>query len=308
MSNKRLPHSGPKNQSSPNERDLHVAQAQARSIERANPCPRAIAEGILDVCGVAVRCFVLDNGVRVLSARRMLRALGSGAKDGTFRRFLDRIASESEGLKVEPMITFRAKGGIHHGYPAELLSRICSAVTDLALAGKVHHKRLHLVAHMRNIEKAFGMTAILALVDEATGYQERRPSDFLSRKFAEYLLPVPGAWTPTFRQEFYDHLARLYRIALFNESERPQIFAGFTAKFIYEALEPDVARELRARNPEPHFGSNHHQHLTPKARTLLMAHISRVMTVMRQSINYDDFRMRFDHEFHGTGLQLSFGV
>lgn len=97
-----------------------VAAAQARSLERANPHPRAIAEGTLDVRGIAVRCFVLDTGQRVLSARGMLLALGSGAKDGHFWQFLTRISNDSNALKVGPKITFRARGGLHHGYPAEV--------------------------------------------------------------------------------------------------------------------------------------------------------------------------------------------
>lgn len=112
----------------------------------------------------------------MLSARGMVAALtGSGVKDGNSERRIERILGENSGIEVGPRIQFVARGGIHVGYPAELLPKICGAITDRALEGRLHHKQAHIAAQARRIEKALAGVAIVALVDEATGYQTRRP-------------------------------------------------------------------------------------------------------------------------------------
>ncbi len=178
------------------------------------PPSRSIARGTLaSIPGwPAIECHVLDDERRVLSARGVVAALtGSGVKDGNSDRRIERILGENSGIEVGPRIRFTARGGTHVGYPAELLPRLCAAITDRALEGKLHHKQVHIAAHARRIEKALAGVGIVALVDEATGYQRLRAPDALSRLFAEYLLPKPGDWSRAIPEDLYVHLARLYR-------------------------------------------------------------------------------------------------
>lgn len=146
------------------------------------------------------------------------------------------------------------------------------------------------------------------LADEATGYQTRRAPDALSRLFADYLLPEPGEWSRAIPEDLYVNLARLYRHAYTaGQARRPLFFRSWTWQFVYGFLPGDVRSELQRRNPAPHAGSTkHHQHLTPRAREVLAAHLIRLTTVVRQSGSVDDFHMRFGAEFRGGPLQLSF--
>lgn len=270
--------------------------------------PRSLCTGPLDLALATFEAHVLDDERRVLATRDVKEALaGGGPKNSHFGHFLTKIVNGLDALNVGPRIRFRGRGGIQYGYPAEILPRICAAITDRVIAGTLHPKQAHIGVRARALEKALLDVAIISLVDEATGYERARAPGALARKFAEYLLADPGAWAAVFPAAFYAELARLYRIRLTSERGRPRLFAWFTRRFIYDAIDPDVARELKVRNPDPHRQSNHHQHLTPRARAVLIAHLARVTTVMRQSAHGRDFKMRFDHEFRGTGLQLGFG-
>lgn len=262
-----------------------------------------------DILGVSADVYVLDDETRAISGRAAMHVLAGAPDHGHFGRFIARIAEDSGGFSVRPILRFRVPGRGRPllGVEVTILADVAAAITDMKVAGALHASREHLVPRARLIEKVLGKLALIALVDEATGYQNRRSADALARKFAEYLLPEPGEWSPVFPQRFYVELARLYRTKLENDHERPVFFSKFTSRFIYDAIDRDVARELRARNPNPSHRSNHHQHLTPRARMVLAGHLLRVTTVMRQSASPEDFHRRFAHEFRGAGLQLPLG-
>jgi hypothetical protein len=269
--------------------------------------------GVLASCestnllGVDVDVYVLDGEVRVISTRGFRRALSDGAKDGHFGRSLERLTENSNGFSMGPIYEFKApsSGRTVRGIEATKLAEFASAITDMKLAGTLHHSREHFVSRARQIEKALSKVALIALVDEATAFQGQRSPDELARKMAEYLLPTPADWSRVFPPVFFKQLARLYRVQLENNTSRPTFFGRFIADYIYGAIDKDVAHELRERNPTPEHGRNHHQHLTPRALVVLRAHLATVTTLMRQSSGPSDFRMRFDCEFRGGGLQLS---
>ena len=290
----------------------HGPEGQSKNSERGSAAPRR--RRVLAACeraailGVEVDVYVLEDELRVISNRAMERALSGASDHGNFGRFLERILGDSSGFPVRPIFEFTPPWGGRpvHGIEVTSVAEAAAAITDMALAGNLHKARAHLLPRAREIEKALSKVALVALVDEATGYQSRRAPDALARKLAEYLLPEFGARDVAFHPEFFRQLARLYGVRLRNATERPVFFAQFIATYVYRAIDPQVARELRERNHEPAHGTNHHQLFTPRARRVLDAHLVRLTTVMRQSSRPDDFKMRFDAEFHGTGLQLSF--
>lgn len=269
--------------------------------------PRAIAKGALSIFDPPVPCHVLADGRRVLGARGVQRALAGVTENGHFGRFLARISSENSPVEVGP-ISFVAQGGVHLGITAEDFQRLLSAVVDLAFKGPVHAARQHIVANARRMEKALVGVGLVALIDEATGYQKERPDNALAQLFKQYLLDECGKWSLEFREPFYTHLARVYRHAYTpGQSTRPAFFRGFTWRYVYGVLPPEVRAELQVRNPNPHEGTvRHHQHLTPAAKAIVRGHILRLTTVLRQSRDAFDFKRRFDLEFHGTAFQEEF--
>jgi hypothetical protein len=76
--------------------------------------------------------------------------------------------------------------------------------------------------------------------------------------------------------------------------------------FVYDAIDSDVGEELRKKNPNPRFLSNHHQWLKSHGRDKVNNQIQRVIAVMKLCKDMKDFRAKFAHVFKKTPLQMSF--
>jgi hypothetical protein len=69
----------------------------------------------------------------------------------------------------------------------------------------------------------------------------------------------------------------------------------------YEAM-----REIKARNPIPRFGKNHHQWLTPPARDAMSRNVGVIMTLAEQSATAGEFWSRIAYKYASRPLQLGF--
>jgi len=67
------------------------------------------------------------------------------------------------------------------GYDAEALPAICEAVLQARADGALHPRQLHIAARCELIARGLMRIGIIALVDEATGYQADRARDSLAR-------------------------------------------------------------------------------------------------------------------------------
>lgn len=266
-----------------------------------------------DLLGVRVDVFVLeaeregDAPMRVISGRGMLRAFGAGAKDGRIGRFIERITGDSEGLSLGPSVEFRHRGALHHGYEVTVLADLASVITDRALDGTLSPKQRPFIPRARQIEKQLTKLALVALVDEATGYQTQRGPTALNDLLRTYLLPVPGEWERAIPEELYVAVAALYGYDYHaGQGNRPAFLRSWTWRYVYQFLPREVRAEIQRTNPNPHEGGpKHHQCLTPAVRDVLRVHVALLVGVVRQSFTVADFRMRFARQFEGGGLQGS---
>jgi len=153
-------------------------------------------------------------------------------------------------------IEFRRKGGGKaFGYPAELLPKICGVFIDADEAGKLTKLQKHIAAKARTLLRGLAETGIIALVDEATGYQEDRPKDELQKILAAYISPTLLPWTERFPIEFFKEMFRVYGWAWpYTEKDYPgplgPRYAGKLIKqIIFENLPPGVLEQLDKMNP-----------------------------------------------------------
>jgi hypothetical protein len=78
--------------------------------------------------------------------------------------------------------------------------------------------------------------------------------------------------------------------------------------FIYDAIDADIGKELRKKNPNPRFLRNHHQWLKKFGREKVHDHLERVIAIMKLCDNMEDFRAKFARVFKKSPLQLSFDL
>ena len=93
--------------------------------------------------------------------------------------------------------------------PAELLPEICNLWLRARKGGKLSPRDLAIADRAEAVISALAHVGIVALVDEATGYQETRDRYELQKILAKYIAKELLPWTLTFPHEFYQEMFRL---------------------------------------------------------------------------------------------------
>lgn len=228
---------------------------------------------------LALDCYVLNNGVRVFSGRGIQKALGNTSTSGEWLKRLcsqDTLSpyfntNENSILeRVSSPLSFRRKdaGGSQektNGYEATLLVDICSAILD----AKDNNAKIDpsIVANAEIILRSVAKVGIIALVDEATGYNrvKTRAIDELQRFLDNFISMEAAKWVKTFPDEFFEDLYKMRGWTWTKIAKKPQVVGRWINDIVYERLGPMVLKELREKNPKDEHGHrrfNHFQFLT----------------------------------------------
>lgn len=286
-----------------------LEQDVVRSVTVNNQPPFSLFQGTLIMGDVSFPCHVLDNGMRVVAQREVVRAL-SGTGAGNLTRYLSN-ARLSKYIDLERItartIQFAIPGTqfIATGYEAILLIEICEAYSKADEDGELTQSYDNLVRRATAIMRACAKVGIIALIDEATGYQEVRAKNALQLKLQAFIADEMQEWARMFPEEFWVQLARLENVHYAPRS-RPLRWGKYVMAFVYDAVDKDVGQELRKKNPDPHYGQNHHQWLKDYGRTKVRDHLNQVLGVMKTCRDMDDFNRKFGYVFKKSPLQLSF--
>lgn len=282
----------------PAERKVSAQRAAAARWARAGrPCvPTAVCgspDRPLRIGNVEIPCYVLDDDRRVIVQGGMLKALdmaqgtGGGGEGDRLTKFVSGkaispfVSSELRHL-IENPIRFRvpSNGVEAYGYEATVLADICHAIIEADHKKKLQKQQSHIAAQCVALTKAFAKLGIVALVDEATGYQSTRARDALARILEAYIAKELRPYVRTFEPDFYEAVCRLKGWEFKTSSRRPRALAQITNDLVYARLAPGVLEELRRKNPIVKDGrrkDKHHQWLTEqKGHPELQKHIAKV--------------------------------
>jgi hypothetical protein len=119
-----------------------------------------------------------------------------------------------------------------------------------------------------------------------------------------------AAWAKRFPDEFYQHIFRLRGWEWKGRGKNPpQVVAAYTKDLVYARLAPHILEELERRNPIEggRRKGAHHQLLTDDVgHPALAQHLHAVITLMRVSKNWNQFKTMLDvaHPKRGDTLQL----
>lgn len=152
--------------------------------------------GVLPLAGMNIPCAVLSDGTRVLSQRGFYAALGASKPGGrAYEARADALPPILAAKSLEPFISddLRAtvtkpiiyqfvhddtgrKGGAStaHGINAKLIPEICEMFLSARAENALQHTQLHIAKAAEVLVRALARVGIIALVDEATGYQADR--------------------------------------------------------------------------------------------------------------------------------------
>ncbi len=292
--------------------------------------PQASHEGFVNLGTAQIGAAVLPNGKRLLTQATFLRAIGRSRspKAGTG------VLSTADGLPfflqaeaLQPYISdelrmsttpifFRSKsGGRAVGYDAELLPRVCEVYLKfrdecLSKDGQVPENYKHIVKACDALMRGLATLGIVALVDEATGYQGFRDRQALQAILDKFIGKELAAWVKRFPDDFYQEIYRLRNWTWKGMAvNRPQAVAGYTKDIVYLRLAPGVLKELEKKNPVDERGrrkSKHHQWLTADVGDPALAqHLHAVIALMRVSTSWDQFIDLLDRAFPRRGDTLA---
>jgi len=269
-------------------------------------------EGVLDINGAQIECYVLNGETRVLARAAFVRAIGRTGKVKGGRRYDEELQTPvfltAENLKPfwpsdldgnSKPIFFTYDGRDMIGYKAELLPDVCDIFADADRAGVLRSNQIHIAEACRLLSRGLTRVGIVSLVDEATGYQRDRAANALAEILEKFIAKELQPWVLTFPNEFYAQIFRLRGLDFPKDSvKRPRYFGHITNDVIYSRLAPYVLEEIKSATPRAPDGRHkHHLHrlLTENfGHPRLREHMSVVIAVGQLSNHYDDFIEKLD--------------
>lgn len=279
--------------------------------------PKATHTGVIVIAGRPLSCAVLETGKRLLTQETFLTAIGRAGKakgktgsfvvDGMppFLAAENLIPFISDDLRqsTTPIFCRNEKGIRLAGYDAMLLPMVCEVYLKLRDYNRNGGKRVpanqkHIIEACDLLMRGLARVGIIALVDEATGYQEQRAKDELSKILEAYIVEELRPWIKTFPDEFFKQVYRLhgwpYRPG---SAKRPSYVGQLINKYIYEQLPPPVLPELRKLNPVTESGYRRHKHFQHLSADTGNVHLDRQITATTTIMKVSDDRSDFEENF-----------
>ncbi len=261
----------------------------------------------LKIGDMIIPCFVLSNGKRVLVQKNMAVAIGLSEKRGggalisftggkSISTFIDWELQE----KLENPIKFRTpQGNLAHGYDASIIIDICNAVLTAKDKHKLQKQQMHIVQQCEMLIRSVAKVGIIALVDEATGYQEDREKNALAKILEEFIAKELKPWVKTFPISYYTELCKLRNIPyIAGSTQLPQYFGHLTNNIVYKRLAPGVLAELKNITPKSEAGNKTARYFqslsTNKGYRKLTEHLGSVVTLMKLSDDYEEFEINLN--------------
>lgn len=300
------------------ERRKEIAKKAAESRWNAD-LPEADFEGDFLIGDKVVSCAVLRDERRIITQATFLKALGRSRspKAGTgVLSTVDELPFFLQANALKPFITndlkastkpvfFRTRAGSKGvGYDATLINKVADVYISfrnhaLSERGSIPVRYERMIAAAQAIKNAFADVGVIAMVDEATGYQDVRNRLALQEVFDAVLRKELAAWAKRFPDEFYKQIYRLrgweWRGRHINP---PQIVAHYTNDFIYDRIAPGLRKELETRMPKTKNGNKKgrlHQLFTDDiGHPLLAQHVHMVTMFMKAAGSWEEFKTNLD--------------
>lgn len=287
--------------------------------------------GDLKIGDVVIPCAVLEDGTRIVRDRGVATSLGYKGSGAHWKRkkkneegailpeyvsaknigsFIDEETKES---LLKTIIYNTKTGGNAQGISALLLPKICDIWLKAREKGALSDTQLLTAKKAEILMRGLATVGIIALIDEATGYQELRDKYALQEILDKYLLKEYAQWAKRFPDEFYELMFKLKGWQWKGiKVNRPGVVGKYTNDLVYERLAPNILEELRKRNPPNEKGrrkTKHHQWLTDDlGHPALQRHINMLIGLERASSNWSMFYRMVQRALPKCGEQIPINI
>jgi len=295
--------------------------------EIIKPILKATHQGELNINGFKISCAVLENGERVLVNRSLANAFGIKGSGAYWQKkkdekgaalpeylsanYLQPYIKDEHKLKLYNTTNYVNLAGVEtDGVDATFLSDICDIYIK-AGQKKKKKKNPEIPENAYNLLLSLSKVAIIALVDEATGYQYDRERFELQTILQLFISPDILEWQQTFHLGFYKEIFRLWGIPFTpqNIKRKPPFIGMLTNELIYKNLPKGsfVLKKLKEKTPKT-TGGNYKvrlfQSLTDFGREELKKVLYSVESLAVISENKAKFRRLVEDRYGQRTLQF----
>jgi len=284
---------------------------------------KATHPGELIIGDLILPCAVLEDGTRVLSERGVTKSLGRKRGGIDYKRResggdylpsylslknLKPFISEELAVAVNKPIRYIPlhRGKAAYGLKAEVFPQICEVWLKARDAGALRGRQHNTAAMADILLRGLSRIGIIALIDEATGYQEERGKYELQQILRAYISEELLPWTARFPMEFYRQMFRLWGWKFPPSGDKgaprgPRYAGKLTKRLVYEQLPPGVIEELERLNPADAKWQRKHKHsqflTTDIGNPHLEKQVAITTTLMKISPNKRIFERHFSRAF-----------
>lgn len=284
----------------------------ALAAQATSETPRVLEsfKSKLEIAGAQIPCAVVmgPGGVqRVLSESGITNAV-LGDRSGASKRKKYAASGDEPPLPIfiapsqlKDFITDEMREGplspidyldgnrVVRGYDASVLTAVCNVWLKAREAGALQPQQLDKAMKAEILMRALAETGIVALVDEATGYQSVRPQNALQSYLELVIRRELAVWAKKFPDEFYENIYKLKGWTWPGMSKnRYSVVANYTTNLIYDRLGPGITEELIKKSPknEKGYRSNRlHQWLSQDiGDPMLATHMHSILMFQRLAI------------------------
>ena len=273
--------------------------------------PKAKWLGALTIGEAELPVFVLDNGLRVVSRTGATGILTDKKGGGNLESYLRvealarYIPPDLPGLLVEFQLEEVVNKTVQ-GFSAETFIEICRAYVRALSDGALDTDRQREIAIKASMFLAScAKVGLIALIDEATGYQYDRAADALRVKLKAFLAEEMRDWEKTFPDDLWVEFGRLTNWKG-TVTHRPKYWGHLVTELVYTYLDADVCRWLKENKPQPQKGRNWHQWLSDQyGLRKLVQHIYTLIGVAKTCHDMRELREKMAEMYGKTPVQLT---
>lgn len=303
------------------ERRLAALKAVEARKEKAL-LPSTISEGKLIIGDTELDVAVLEDGKRIISPSSVFKAFGRPSR-GTRGSNAGLINTPAfmDAKNLKPFINHdvislinkvkykNISGQVLEGYEAAILPLVCDIYLKAREAGVIKiANQIETAKKAEILVRSLAKVGIIALVDEATGYQRIREKNALAKILEEFVAKELRPWVSTFPTDYYEGIFRLHGLKYppvgGNKSWRPGFIGTITNNIVYNRLAPELLPELKKAASKAERKAKLHQWLTndighPKLRE----HLASIVTLLKISKTKEQFYELVDtvHPKFGSG-------
>ena len=252
-----------------------------------------------------IACYVLEDGTRVLSRGEMFYRM-EYSEGGAKVKIPEILTSDiiapfipndlSRMLKSPVLFKNSAGWGEEFAYPAVIIVDICRVMVDAYEGGALAEGFMQIAQRCSMVLGSYSKSDIIALVDEATGYQETPRRCALGEIIETYLPPERQPWAYFFPEEFYREMFRLHKWNGPEDVKRPSVIARSIDDLVFNRLARHVYKDLIGKKPKRTRGAWGRMAFDA-GHPGLNDHLLQVMVLMRISPNWKAFHRLLERAF-----------